>query len=278
MPQTGSSPDGNYVQYDSSINVGGDRNWRNNNPGNLEAGSFADSQGAIGTDGRFAIFPNPETGMQALQSLLTSDSYQGLTLEEAMERYAPPSENDTDAYTSFIAENVGVDASTAMSGLTEEQLASFADAIETFEGGAAGTTYQAGDVSAPSWVQDVFDGSSPDGPDPTVDPAPSPTPDPVPDPPSDPIPTPLPDPIPDPTPDPTPDPPDPAPIDPTSDPTPDPSPGPTPDPGPPDPGSDPGSGGGNEPGDPGADGDGGGGEGGGGEGGGDGGGGGGDRD
>jgi len=38
MPTVGSGPEGNYVQNGSSINVGGDRNWRNNNPGNIEAG------------------------------------------------------------------------------------------------------------------------------------------------------------------------------------------------------------------------------------------------
>ena len=229
MPTVGSGPEGNYVQYGNSINAGGDRNWRNNNPGNIEAGDFANSHGAIGSDGRFAIFPDPETGMRALQSLLSSDSYQGLTLEEAMERYAPPSENDTDGYTSFITDNVGVDASTEMSDLTAAQLASFADAIETFEGGAAGTTYQAGDADAPSWVQDVFDSSEPDIPDPT--PAlhlPSAPPDPAPDTPVDPIPSPLPGPVPEPLPGPTPDP---TPPNPTPDPTPDPLPGPAPDPG-----------------------------------------------
>jgi hypothetical protein len=59
--------------------------------------------------------------MQALVSLLSSDGYQGLTIEQAMERYAPPDENDTDAYTSFIADNVGVDPSTPVSDLTSDQ-------------------------------------------------------------------------------------------------------------------------------------------------------------
>jgi hypothetical protein len=85
----GTSQDGPYVQYDGSVNVAGTRSWRDNNPGNIEAGSFADAHGAIGSDGRFAIFPDAGTGMQALVSLLSSDGYQGLTIEQAMERYAP---------------------------------------------------------------------------------------------------------------------------------------------------------------------------------------------
>jgi uncharacterized membrane protein YgcG len=220
MPTSGRSPDGNYVQYDDSIRVGGDRNWRDNNPGNIEAGAFADAHGAIGSDGRFAIFPDADTGMRALQSLLTSSSYQGLTIEEAMEQYAPASENDTAAYTAFIANNVGVDPTTNMSDLTATQLAAFADAIETFEGGAEGTTYQQGDTAAPSWVQDAFDDSESDDPDPTSDTDPIASPSPEPNDPNDPTPNPMPAPTPQPLPAPTPDP----------DPTPTPAPGPTPDP------------------------------------------------
>jgi uncharacterized membrane protein YgcG len=266
MPTVGNSQDGPYVQYDGSVNAGGSRSWRDNNPGNIEAGPFADAHGAIGSDGRFAIFPDAGAGMQALVSLLSSDGYQGLTIEQAMERYAPPSENDTDAYTSFIADNVGVDPSTQMSDLTPGQLSSFANAIQTYEGNTPGTTYQDGDVSAPGWVQELFDNSGSDDPDPAPDPSPSPTPDPVPNPTPDPDPIPVPDPpsdpvpmpLPGPTPEPSPNPPDPEP-----DPAPDPSPEPAPDPG------------GDGPEDPGGGGDGGGGgdEGGGGEGGGGGGGG-----
>jgi len=105
------------------------------------AGAFANAHGAMGSDGKFAIFPDAATGMQALTSLLSSDTYQGLTIEQAMERYAPPSENDTDAYTAFTAGNVGVDPSTPMSALTSDQMASFGNSIQTYEGNTAGTTY-----------------------------------------------------------------------------------------------------------------------------------------
>lgn len=275
MPTVGTSQDGPYVQYDGSVSAGGSRSWRDNNPGNIEAGTFADAHGATGSDGRFAIFPDAATGMQALISLLSSDGYQGLTIEQAMERYAPPDENDTDAYTSFIAENVGVDPSTSMSDLTPAQLSSFASAIQTYEGNTPGTTYQEGDASVPDWVQNLFENSGSDDPEPTPDPFPSPdpvpnpTPDPipnpVPDPPSDPVPMPLPGP----TPDPVPSPPDPTPPDPAPDPSPEPAPDPGGD-GPEDPGGGVDGGGGGDDGGGGGEGgsDGGGGEGGGGGGGG----------
>jgi len=57
----------------------GTRGDRNNNPGNIEYGRFAIAHGATGTDGRFAIFPNAETGSAAMMALLQS-RYQGMTL------------------------------------------------------------------------------------------------------------------------------------------------------------------------------------------------------
>jgi hypothetical protein len=162
MPTAGAGPGGNYVLYSQSINVGGSRNWRNNNPGNMEAGPFADSHGATGSDGRFAIFPDAAAGMKALKGLLGTDSYQQLTIQGAMERYAPPDENDTDDYILFITERLGLDASTKMSNLTPQQLTIFAEAIDSYEGGREGTTYKVDDPGAPSWVQALFVGSEPD--------------------------------------------------------------------------------------------------------------------
>jgi hypothetical protein len=162
MATAGTSPGENYVLYSQSINIGGSRHWRNNKPGNIEAGKFANAHGAIGSDGVFAIFPDAATGMAALESLLQTPGYQQLTIEGAMERYAPPAENNTAAYVLFITQRLGLAASTQMSDLTPDQLDSFAAAINSYEGGAAGTTYQMGDPGAPAWVQALFDGSEPD--------------------------------------------------------------------------------------------------------------------
>ena len=45
---------------------GGTRAWRNNNPGNIEGSNFANTHGAIGGDGRFAIFPSQEADIARL--------------------------------------------------------------------------------------------------------------------------------------------------------------------------------------------------------------------
>ncbi len=127
-------PDGKAVRREGS------RNWRNNNPGNIEFGPFARSMGAIGTDGRFAVFPTYEMGRKAKQTLLWgSKGYRGKTIAGAIARYAPTFENDTGAYTRAITRALGVSADTPMSALTPAQREVMMDAMERVEGFKPGT-------------------------------------------------------------------------------------------------------------------------------------------
>lgn len=71
---------------------------RNNNPGDIEFGEFAVTHGATGSDGRFAIFPDADTGFAAMRLLFQAPSYVGLTVAQAIERWAPSTENNTNAY------------------------------------------------------------------------------------------------------------------------------------------------------------------------------------
>lgn len=81
--------------------VPGTRSTKNHNPGDLEYGNFAKSHGAIGTDGRFAIFPDDATGFAAMQELLRA-RYGGMTLQDALDKYAPPVENETNVYLQHV--------------------------------------------------------------------------------------------------------------------------------------------------------------------------------
>ncbi|MGL4483618.1 MAG: hypothetical protein ACRCUS_01595, partial [Anaerovoracaceae bacterium] len=59
----------------------GSRATRNNNPGNIEYGKVAKASGAVGSDGRFAVFPTAAAGMKAQEDLLfNSGSYKNRTL------------------------------------------------------------------------------------------------------------------------------------------------------------------------------------------------------
>jgi hypothetical protein len=75
---------------------------RNHNPGNIEAGRFSVAHGAIRSDGRFAVFPDDETGFTAMTALLSGPVYAGLTISEAIAKWAPPNENDTLMYTALV--------------------------------------------------------------------------------------------------------------------------------------------------------------------------------
>lgn len=119
---------------------GGTRAWRNFNPGNIRYSKFAQNVGAIGQAGGFAVFPNEEVGMYAIEALLRTDSYNKLTVAGAISRYAPPVENDTAAYHRSIEKLTGLSINKQMSELTKEELTSVARAIRQIEGWDAGTT------------------------------------------------------------------------------------------------------------------------------------------
>lgn len=115
--------------------LGGSRSWRNNNPGNLEFGQFARSMGATGTDGRFAIFPDYQTGRSAQEKLLfDSKNYRNLTLAQAIGRWAPGSENNVPAYIAAMH----ADPNTLMSAFSPSQRGALLDAMQKHEGWRVG--------------------------------------------------------------------------------------------------------------------------------------------
>jgi hypothetical protein len=103
----------------------GTRPWRNNNPGNIsfDSGGYAKSQGAIGTDGRYAIFPTPADGMAACKNLLfgTGSKYSKLTIQATINRYAPSHENDTERYIRDVTKATGTTPDTILKDLTDSQ-------------------------------------------------------------------------------------------------------------------------------------------------------------
>lgn len=87
------------------------RGIRNNNPGNIQKGvGFAGE--VEGNDSRFATFRTPEDGIRATaRNLLTYQRQHGLdTVRDIVNRWAPPSENDTGAYVQQVARALGVEA------------------------------------------------------------------------------------------------------------------------------------------------------------------------
>jgi hypothetical protein len=83
---------------------------RNNNPGNIKQ-SPATWDGAVdGGEGGFVKFDTPESGVAAMgRNLLTYQDKHGLnTVGGIINRWAPPSENDSAGYAAIVAKRLGV--------------------------------------------------------------------------------------------------------------------------------------------------------------------------
>src|SRR5260363_218431 len=112
------------------------RGIRNRNPGNIEYGPFARSHGALGSDGRFAQFCSAEQGLKALADLLQVYAKKGRdTIRRIIKRYAPSSENKTEAYIASVAKRLGVGADTPLDMRDSRVIAGLMNAIIRIENG-----------------------------------------------------------------------------------------------------------------------------------------------
>ena len=93
------------------------RGLRNNNPGNIDKGREEwEGQELPGDDPRFCTFTSMAYGCRALiRTLMTYHMKHDLsTVHEIISRWAPPVENNTDAYIKHVCERLGVDPDTAL--------------------------------------------------------------------------------------------------------------------------------------------------------------------
>lgn len=111
------------------------RGVRNNNPGNIEAG--IGWKGEVGSDGRFAQFATPEHGIRALAlNAVNSQRIHGNdTVLDLINRWAPPSENNTVAYANAVAKAIGVGIDDPVDLSNPETLVKFTTAVIQHENG-----------------------------------------------------------------------------------------------------------------------------------------------
>ena len=100
----------------------GTRANRNRNPGNMEWGPFTREHGALASDGRFAIFPTAAAGWACMRALFEAH-YKGLTVEQAVRKWAPPSENATAQYVERVCWWARLKADDLVDGLLAETAA-----------------------------------------------------------------------------------------------------------------------------------------------------------
>ena len=126
-----SAPDAGPI---ASTGKNGTRATRNNNPANIEAGSFAKKMpGYVGSDGRFAVFGSPEAGRNAQIALLESYVGRGLdTPAKIANKWAPGSEkgNNPAAYAKSLANSIGIGVDDPVPASALPQLASAQAKVE----------------------------------------------------------------------------------------------------------------------------------------------------
>lgn len=113
------------------------RGVRNNNPGNIRMDGTP-WQGLIpGADKSFATFDTPESGIRALgKNLLTYQDKHGLdTVQGIIQRWAPPTENQTSAYIGAVAREMGVQPGDKLNLRDQDTLFKLTKAIIKHENG-----------------------------------------------------------------------------------------------------------------------------------------------
>lgn len=115
------------------------RGIRNNNPGNLRHGDDWQGLSDRQPDTAFCTFDDPVYGLRAMmRTLLSYRNKHGLrTIRQAIGRWAPPNENDTDAYVQTVARRCGVDPDAAVNWSEPVMMVSITRAIVTHENGRA---------------------------------------------------------------------------------------------------------------------------------------------
>jgi hypothetical protein len=117
---------------------------RNNNPGNIEKGDpwqglmrEADMSDAQKAEMRFCVFAAPKWGLRALARTLIKyfDKYKKNTIRNIIRRWAPPKENDTNAYIAHVCRLTGFEADEVLDLHSYDHAGKLAKAIATHEAG-----------------------------------------------------------------------------------------------------------------------------------------------
>ena len=87
------------------------RGIRNKNPGNIKLGTDWDGLAAEQTDPTFCIFGEAVMGIRALMRILLTYrfTHNKKNIDSIIRRWAPPSENDTEAYIKFVAKRMEIE-------------------------------------------------------------------------------------------------------------------------------------------------------------------------
>lgn len=115
------------------------RGIRNNNPGNVERGKdrWLGMSADQSSDPRFLVFDTPEAGIRALMRILINYQERSNieTLRAAINRWAPPGENNSTAYVQHVSRLTGFDPDEKLDFLDREVNVALTRAIIRHENG-----------------------------------------------------------------------------------------------------------------------------------------------
>jgi hypothetical protein len=121
----------NLGTYDYT-HVSTNRPTRNNNPGNIRKTGVT-YYGETSNDPAFESFSAPEWGYAAMFDLLDR-LYTGLTLSEAIHKWAPPVENDTQRYVNFVAGSTDLHEDKFIINVNDERIIGVVKYMSILEG------------------------------------------------------------------------------------------------------------------------------------------------
>jgi hypothetical protein len=85
---------------------------------------FAGQVESTGKDDKgYAIFPTPASGWRAAHAQIALDMARDLTFREFINKFAPPSENNTDAYLDFVCKEMCVSPEEKLGSVSKYALA-----------------------------------------------------------------------------------------------------------------------------------------------------------
>lgn len=110
---------------------------RNKNPGNIRDTSTDTWNGQVNTNKGFAVFGDMKMGIRAMGKLLMNyyNLYNRITVRQIINRWAPPTENDTGSYVNSVAKYMDVTPDERL--LLPAQLPKLVRAIARHENGTA---------------------------------------------------------------------------------------------------------------------------------------------
>lgn len=120
--------------------MGQSRGLRNNNPGNIRHSAGVTYLGEIkGADKEFRTFRTMSLGYRAIFVVLHTYClrYGIRTLREAIERWAPPTENNTSAYVGFVVRESGRSENEPYDTLLAEDMIPIVEAVSRMENGVS---------------------------------------------------------------------------------------------------------------------------------------------